>query len=512
MTTRETPAGAPAQRPIERLRGMDDLLPAMAWPARRAVEALCGVAESFGYQPVDAPLVEQTELFLRKSGEALAPRLYAFTYRGRDMCVRPEFTASVGRLFVERLQDAPLPQRLYYAGPVLRHEKPQRGRRRQFTQMGLELIGVGGPLADAEIILAACAGLDALGLRDYRLTIGHIGATAEMLAHLKLDRRARSFLLANLENLSRPERGPAYVEARLAEQYPPRDGGAAPLSRLIGGAERAEARLVLQALLQRLDVDAALGSRPADEIIESLLDHLSRPDQSPLIRQALTLTEELAAQSGPPSRALPAAAELLARERLSEEPLRELSQTVALLQGAGIPDERLTINLGFGRGLHYYTGMIFEIYAAGPAEVEQPWCGGGRYDDLITAMGGRRRTPACGFAYNVGRLLEAQGPAAATPTADLFLGVEDEGQAGAALRAAAGLRRAGRRVETDVRGRGERANAHYASRVGIPALATLLPSGRFRVRDLAAGSAIELDEPALLRWAAGGPAEGGSER
>ena len=64
----------------------------------------------------------------KESGEALAPRLYAFTYRGRDMCVRPEFTASVGRLFVERLQDAPLPQRLYYAGPVLRHEKPQRGQ------------------------------------------------------------------------------------------------------------------------------------------------------------------------------------------------------------------------------------------------------------------------------------------------------------------------------------------------------------------------------------------------
>jgi histidyl-tRNA synthetase len=512
MTRDAAGGGAPAQRPIERLRGMDDLLPATARSARRALDALSAVAESFGYQAVDAPIVEPTELFLRKSGEALAPKLYAFTYLGRDICVRPEFTASVGRLFVERLQDAPAPQRLYYSGPVLRHEKPQRGRRRQFTQMGLELIGAGGPLADAEIILAACAGLDALGLRDYRVTLGHLGAIAEMLTHLKLDRRARNFLLTNLENLSRPERGPAFVEARLTEQYPPRQDSAGLLSRLTSGAERDEARVVLQALLERLDADTALGSRPADEIIESVLDHLSRPDQHPLIRQALTLTEELAAQAGPPSRALPAAAALLARESLSDEPLRELSRTVALLREAGVPDERLTVNLGFGRGLHYYTGMIFEVYPAGPEESEQPWCGGGRYDDLITAMGGRRRTPACGFAYNLGRLLDALPANGPAPAAEILLCATDAELHGGLLRLAAALRRAGRRVETDVRGRTERANAQYAARCGIPFVVTVLAAERYQLRRREDGSSAELDEPALLRWAAGRREEGGTER
>jgi len=495
-----TRTDAPANRRLERLRGMDDLLPPAAGRQRRALNILSDVAEAHGYQPVDVPLLEPTELFLRKSGEALAPKLYAFNYRNHDICVRPEFTASVGRLFVERLQDALLPQRLYYAGPVLRHEKPQRGRRRQFTQMGLELIGADGPLADAEIILAACAGLDALGLRDYRLVLGHIAATTEILTHLKLDRRARDFLLTNLENLSRPGRGAAYVEERLAEQFPVPAAAAGRLLHLTGGSERAEARLVLTALLERLDADMALGGRSADEIVESVLDHLSRPDQVPLIRQAVRLAEELFALSGPPAQALPAAAGLLARNHLSAEPLRELGQTVDLLRTAGLPEERLLVNLGFGRGLHYYTGMIFEIYSGADAD-DQPWCGGGRYDDLVAALGGRKRTPACGFAYHIGRLLDSLPVAAPAPCADILVAVADGELAGAALRIASSLRAAGWRVELDVRGRAGRANAQYAARCGIAYLLTLTGAG-CRLQECQTGHSDMLDEAALLRWAA----------
>jgi histidyl-tRNA synthetase len=506
MMVKGRPADEPsvtAQRPIERLRGMDDLLPAAARPMQRALTILSALAEAHGYQPVDVPLLEPAELFLRKSGEALASKLYAFTSRGREVCVRPEFTASVGRLFVEHLQNAPLPQRLYYYGPVLRHEKPQRGKRRQSLQWGLELIGVGGALADAEIIMTACEGLDALGIAGYRVVLGHIGATLQMLSQLKLDRRARHFLLVNLENLSRPDRGAAYVEARLAELFPERSRpGGAPAC-LTAGADREEARRILVLLLEQVEANLEVGLRPADEVIEGILDQMARADQVPLIRQALALVEELAGMSGPPAQALPAAAALLARHSLSPEPLRELERVVALLRQAGLPEERLMVNLGFGRGLHYYTGMVFEIFADEPAAAGQPLCGGGRYDDLLTALGARRKTPACGFSYWVGRLAECLPPAGDSPPAEVLLGATTPEAEGAALRLARQMRAAGRRVELDLRGR---SGAQHAARAGIRYVLTVSEAGERgvvgRLRDRRSGAETELDEAGLLRWAA----------
>ena len=492
-----------ANRPLERLRGVDDLLPPAARRLRDTLSVLSDVAESYGYRPVDVPLLESTELFLRMSGESLAPRLYAFTHANREICVRPEFTASVGRLYVSQLQDAPLPQRLYYAGPVMRHEKPGRGRRRQFTQLGLELIGAAGAVAEAEVILAACDGLRAVGIEGYRVVLGHLGATLEMLNHLKLDMRARSFVLGNLENLARPERGLPYVEARLDEQYP--TGQSRTPMHLPAGTRREEARALLTSLLDRLDDEAALGGRRVDAIVESMLERFSRPDQVPLIRQALDLAGQLHTLSGPPGQALPAAAGLLAAQGISETSLRYLEEIVALLTAAGLPEEVIEINLGFGRGLQYYTGMIFEVYSTDEGFAGQPLCGGGRYDDLITAMGGRAKTPACGFAYAVHRLMSCLPEGEAESGADVLVLAEADELAGAALRAARRLRQAGLRVESDVRQRQGRSVAQYAARSDIRFVITLAQEGGagvYRLWDRDTGDRERLDEAGLMRWAA----------
>lgn len=453
-------------RRIERLRGMDDVLPPAAVCQRGIVRQLSQVAESHGFRLIDVPVFEYTELFLRKSGEVLAPKLYSFTFHNRSICARPEFTASVGRLYVESLQDEPLPQRLYYHGPVFRYEKPQRGRRRQFTQFGLEIIGGESPLADAELILLACEGLEAVGIGQYCVVLGHIGAMLDMLKRLKLDRRARNFVLSNLENLSRPDRGLPYVEERLQELYPPAERGAAH-QQLVSGTRREEARAVLSALLGRLNAESALGSRSVDEVVDGVLNQLSRPDQVPLIRQALALAEQLHRAAGPPQEALPAATALLEGHHLSQEPLRNLTDIVELLRAAGMPEERIIINLGMGRGLYYYTGMIFEVYPSLPQGDEPQLCGGGRYDDLISSLGGRQRTPACGLAYGVQRLAACtQGEWKAEAAQALVCAASPalHGQGLALLRQ---LRQEGLRVELDLRNRSQRANLDYAMKRGI---------------------------------------------
>jgi histidyl-tRNA synthetase len=502
MSGESTQMETRTNRPLERLRGVDDVLPPAARRLRDALNTLSGVAESYGYELVDVPLLEPTEVFLRKSGESLAPKLYAFTHANRDLCVRPEFTASVGRLYVNQLQDAPLPLRLYYAGPVMRHEKPGRGRRRQFTQLGLELIGAAGAPAEAEVILAAVDGLNALGIGGYRVVLGHLGATLEMLNHLSLDNRARSFVLSNLENLARTDRGLPYVEARLEELYPV--GQSRTAIHLPTGARRQDARALLTGLLDRLDDDAALGGRRVDEIVESMLERFTRPDQVPLIRQALDLAGRLHTLSGAPGQALPAAAELLAAHGVSEGSLRDLEEIVSLLTEAGLPEDMIEINLGFGRGLHYYTGMIFEIYCTDERFSGQPLCGGGRYDDLMTAMGGRVKTPACGFAYVAQRLMACLPETDASTGVDVLIEAESEKGAGAAMRLARQLRQAGLRVESDVRGRKGRAVAQYAARSGIRYVLTLVEEegGRvYRLWDRQTGGRERLDEAGLLRWA-----------
>src|ERR671933_1925667 len=164
---------------IQRVRGTNDFVPPDEARLRDLTETLRGVFKLYGYQGIETPIIENLDLFLRKSGEEIAARMYAFTHWNRQLCLRPEYTASVMRAYVNHLQDRPLPVRLHYAGPTFRYEKPQRGRYRQFTEVGLECIGGEGPAADAEVLAAACGALRALGLRRYRLVVGHLGAVLQ---------------------------------------------------------------------------------------------------------------------------------------------------------------------------------------------------------------------------------------------------------------------------------------------------------------------------------------------
>ena len=158
---------------ISALRGMRDVFGAEFARQRQVQDRLERRLRLHGYKPIATPILENTELYLRKSGEDIAARLYEFDFRSRRIALRPEVTASVLRAYVEHWQDEPLPLRIQYSGPVFRYEKPQQNRYRQFTLSGAELLGASGPRADAEIIHLACSGLEHAGIRNYKLVIGH---------------------------------------------------------------------------------------------------------------------------------------------------------------------------------------------------------------------------------------------------------------------------------------------------------------------------------------------------
>src|SRR5437764_15360125 len=188
---------------IQRVRGTSDVLPPDDARLRRLEAHLREGFERFGYQGMQTPIIEPLELFLRKSGDEIIARMYSFSHWNRRLCLRPELTASVIRAFVDGLQGHSLPLRVHYGGPICRYERPSRGRARQFTVVGLELIGASGAAADAEVLHLACAGLEAVGIENYRLVVGHLGATLQLLAQLGMTDHAQGLVLDQMEPVAR---------------------------------------------------------------------------------------------------------------------------------------------------------------------------------------------------------------------------------------------------------------------------------------------------------------------
>jgi histidyl-tRNA synthetase len=170
------------------VKGMNDILPqeAALWEFFEAT--VKSLLRSYGYQNIRTPIVEHTQLFTRGIGEVtdiVEKEMYSFTdaLNGENLTMRPENTAAVVRASIEHNMLYDGPKRLWYVGPMFRHERPQRGRYRQFHQVGVEALGFAGPDADAEIIMMCQRLWDDLGLSGIRLEINSLGLAEERAAH-----------------------------------------------------------------------------------------------------------------------------------------------------------------------------------------------------------------------------------------------------------------------------------------------------------------------------------------
>ena len=151
-------------------------------------ESLIAPARTAGYQLIELPVFEDTDLFKRGVGEStdvVSKEMYTFEDRGgRSITLRPEGTAGVMRSVIEHgLDRGQLPVKVWYSGQFFRAERPQAGRYRQFYQVGIEAIGLDDPAIDAEVIAIADAGFKALGLKQYRLEITSLGDAQSRAAH-----------------------------------------------------------------------------------------------------------------------------------------------------------------------------------------------------------------------------------------------------------------------------------------------------------------------------------------
>lgn len=177
-----------AGQKIQAPKGVSEYVPPRSAAFEFVRESLIEPARKAGYQLIELPVFEDTELFTRGVGEStdvVSKEMYTFLDRGeRSITLRPEGTAGVMRAVIEHgLDRGQLPAKLWYSGQFFRAERPQAGRYRQFYQVGIEAIGLDDPAIDAEVIAIADAGFKAIGLSKYRLEITSLGDADSRAAH-----------------------------------------------------------------------------------------------------------------------------------------------------------------------------------------------------------------------------------------------------------------------------------------------------------------------------------------
>jgi histidyl-tRNA synthetase len=406
---------------IRKVKGTRDILPPESRLWNEVESRAHDILGGFGYSEIRLPLMEPTELFVRTVGEGtdiVSKEMYTFPDRkGRSLTLRPEGTASVARAFIENgLGQRPQPLRLSYFGAMFRYEKMQRGRYRQFSQIGIEILGAATPAADVEVISALHTFLAALGFDD---------------------------LVIVLNNLGDPEDRERFIEGLKAELMPNK-------AELCGDCQR-------------------------------------RWNENPLriLDCKVPRCRELVAETTP-------VADVVSDEAKAH--VDEVEQALAELE---IPVRRAPRLV---RGLDYYLRTVFEVISPELGE-DTVICGGGRYDRLISDLGGKP-VPGVGFAIGEDRLIEVLPEAFKERVFNqrmvTVLPVGDRSMAPAA-RLARELVLAGVEVHTEVTGRSLKACLKWSGKMNAAVAVILgeqeLADGVAVVRDLRHGEqeTVKLD-------------------
>jgi ATP phosphoribosyltransferase regulatory subunit len=360
-----------------------------------------------GYEQVAPSIIQPADIFLDQIGEQLRSRTYVFTdLAGDELCLRPDLTVPVSRLYLERHPKADQPARYCYNGPAFRFQPQGRGAShpREFRQAGIESFGEQDKEgADVETVLLAADAVRCAGLKKFRLRFGDIALFYALLDALALPERWRL-------KLSHYFWRPAVFHgllARLAKGERPNGGnpGAALASTLDReDQEGSEEKVAVYLETEGLPL---AGNRSLSEITARLLDLNGDLRAGPLREEVATVIEYYLAVSGLPQEAVDRVAMIAKGAGVDlGDALDATVRRFERLQAGGIDLGQAVFATEFGRNLEYYSGVVFQIEAPGSDEAIG---GGGRYDGLLGFLGAPREVPAIGSAIHTERLLAAAG-------------------------------------------------------------------------------------------------------
>jgi histidyl-tRNA synthetase len=398
------------ERPIDAARGTRDWLPDVC-AGNAAIESL--LLDRFaraGYDRLSTPVLEPTELHERKSGAGIVSKLLELAGAGQGgVCLRPELTAGIVRAYTTMEPPPALPWRVSHSGPVFRHESARSDRLREFRQVGVERLGDAGATADAEVIWLAGWALAEAGVRDVSIRIGHVGLILEMLHRSGLPAPLGAALIERLSEAAAEGEGVHALETALGQLGGWLRPGEAGEIEVPEAVERSGDAAIDR--LFRTLVPVVTGRRNGQEIVHRLrrkwdLGHGLLGALEGVRRHV----HDLSSAKGEPTAVLDGlGAEV---EALAPESVAALRELLEALEGFGVDRSRLVLDLGFGRGIGFYSQMIFEVTAALPDGRAVEIGGGGRYDGLARVLGSNRDDRGVGFDFRLERLaevLQAQG-------------------------------------------------------------------------------------------------------
>jgi histidyl-tRNA synthetase len=424
------------------LPGFRDFYPQEMAERNHILEAWRRVARRFGFQEYDGPPLEPLELYTRKSGQEIVEQLYTFTDKGgREVALRPEMTPTFARMVAARANALRKPVRWFSLPQLFRYERQQKGRLREHFQLNVDIVGEPDVTADAELV-AVC------------VEIGReLGLTARDVRVRVSDRRLLNQLLSGI----------GVLDAQLPAVYS-----------VVDKVER-EQRAALEEKLRTAGVAPATCGR-----LFALLESARSAEPESLL-SAATFSGSAAAE-------LEAS---VARFRSF------LDMTAAL--GVG---EWMQFDLSIVRGLAYYTGTVFELFDA--QGEHRAICGGGRYDNLLAALGGVD-LPALGFGMGdvvLGDILRERGLLAANAAVlDYWVAGDSPEMQRDVMRVATTLRRSGRSVEYALRdqalGRQLKSAASAGAHRAVILRKDLWSEGKLVLRDLSTGEESVVDSATL---------------
>ena len=401
-------------------RGMRDFLPAQVRRREYVISIIKEVYESYGFEPLETPAVENLETLTGKYGEEGNQLIYKILKRGEkleqsisekdlsDLALRYDLTVPLARVVANHKNDLPKFFKRYQIQPVWRADRPARGRYREFYQCDVDAIGSNSMIVEAELCSAVSEILQKLGFDDFIIRINHRDVLHGILDAVKIEKEKQSDALVALDKLDKIGK----------------DG-------------------VLKEFAQR-DIKENAGVK--------LLD--------------LFVALETAGNTNTISRLT----EFVGEQETGKDGLKELSQ---ILEFTNL--ENIKIDASLARGLSYYTGTIMEINVP---DLAGSLAGGGRYDGLV-GMFGKEQIPACGFSLGLERILvvmeerEMFPKELETNSTDVLVTLWNEESIGESLKLAGELRQQGFRVlvypEADKLGK----QFKYASQINVPFVCVL---------------------------------------
>jgi histidyl-tRNA synthetase len=368
------------------LKGFRDFLPETMLPRERIMDVARRVFRSYGFSPIDTPALEYLDVLLGKGGAETDKQLYRFQdHGGRDVGMRFDLTVPLARFAAQHIHELGTPFKRYHIATVWRGENTQRGRYREFMQCDFDTIGTKSVAADAETVLVVHDLLRAIGFEQFTIRINNRLVLSGMLEAIGLEAKATEVLRA-LDKLAK-----IGAEKVIAEVQQTAGASAADASRIV-------------------EMVQLTGSNDA------ILDQL-RP--------------------------------LVAGSERGQHGIDRLAELLSSVAAAGVPAERVRLDVSIARGLDYYTGTVLETTLDDLPTIGSI-CSGGRYDNLAELYT-NQELPGIGASLGLDRLLAAMeelGMIGKTQTpAQVFIAYFDASRLGDYFRLAAELRAAGLAVE-----------------------------------------------------------------